>query len=140
MRFAEEQSHTYVGTSTLQFGNESIGRSASGADIVDDNHTFAIEEPFIKQYVVIDDSITMQMQLGAMADNLNVLKSVLCAAQRADEVREPLVATDVRALAAGWHASDDRVSQVGASECFHHFVCSPRGCIPSTILEIKDAS
>ena len=140
MRFAEEQSHTDVGTSTLQFGNESIGGSASCANVIYDDYTFAVEELRVNDYVVIDDSITMQMQLGAMADNLNVLKSVLCAAQRADEVREPLVATDVRVLAAGWHASDDRVSQVGASECFHHFVCSPRGCIPSTILEIKDAS
>lgn len=93
MRFAEEKSHTDVGTSTLQLGNESIGRSASGADIVDDNHTFAIEEPFIKQYVVIDDCITMQMQLRAFADNLNVLEAVQRAAHRADDVREPLVST-----------------------------------------------
>jgi len=40
--FAEEKSHLDVGASTLQLCDESIGGSASGADVVDDNHTFAI--------------------------------------------------------------------------------------------------
>ncbi|MBR0046214.1 MAG: hypothetical protein IJP75_04930 [Bacteroidaceae bacterium] len=74
--FSEEKSHLDVGTSTLQLCDESISSSASGADVIDDNHTFSVEEPFIEQNVVIDVCITMQMQFCAFANNLNVLEAI----------------------------------------------------------------
>ena len=33
---SEEKSHLDVGASTLQFSDESVGGSASGADVIDD--------------------------------------------------------------------------------------------------------
>lgn len=82
----------------------------------------------------------MQMQFGAFADNLNVLEPVQSTAQRADDVREAPVSSDVGTFAACRYTSNDRISHVDAGKCVDHLICSPDGCINPTILEIEDVS
>ena len=136
----EKEGHSHVCTCCLHLLDKGIGSGTSGANVVYQQHTLAVEIVGVYLHVALLSVLLADMHFLTLADNLDMLKAVDCIALGANTGRETLIPAFVGLLTTGGDAHDDGICQVHRCECLCHKVCCPLGCIPPTCLEVEQVA
>ena len=136
----EKEGHSHVCTCCLHLLDKGIGSGTSGANVVYQQHTLAVEIVGVYLHVALLSVLLADMHFLTLADNLDMLKAVDCIAHGAHVCGKSLVSALIGLLTTGRDADYDGVCQVHCGKGLANYLRCPLGCIPPTCFEVEQVA